>query len=342
MKRLLLIFTLLCAAALAFPALAAGQSGEHLGSTHKMQQKKAKMMQMIQQAEAMNPWQGYLKAHSGVKHPLPLLGGPIKIHITQQAGGVFVALPAHRKMDPVVFGSPEHSRALGGFPIVLGLPTMLRGVEDGHYTEVKKLTPFGSRSMVLPHGHLSLEMLDATAADAATTKDWVKLDARWKDKKGNTYEVRCCQKLPAHGVAYPSFGGVVTNGLMHGSSRIGTPLMPTLYDYAAFWGMGKIIKNGEVIDAPRLIHVMLTEYVRGPGYSLDFDKEVTPTKIQLHVMVPPVMPEPAKGTFHPDAVKTGYKLPNGKTLPFWHVMFENLTVTASRTVKSQQFWPPKD
>lgn len=330
MKRLLPIFALLGATSLAVPALAAGQGGEHMGSMNKMQQ-----------AEAMSPWRGYLQAHDSVKHPLPLLGGPIKIHITQTAGGVFVALPAYRKLDPDVFGTPAHPRAFGGFPMVSGLPLQLRGVENGQYTRAKKLSPFGDKSMVLPGGHLNLEMLDATATDAATTKDKVKLDASWKDKQGNTYEVRCCKKLATHGVDYPTFGGVVTNGLMHGSSRVGTPLMPTLYDYAAFWGMGEVLKNGKVIDAPRLVHVMLTEYVRGKGYSLDFDKDVTPTRVQLHVMVPPAMPEPVKGTFRPNPVKTGFELPNGKMLPFWHVMFENLTVTASRTEASQQFWPPK-
>lgn len=341
MKRLLQIFTLVGAASLAVPALAAGPGGEHMGSMSKMQQKKAMMMKMMQQAEAMSPWRGYLKAHDSVKHPMPLLGGPIKIHITQTAGGVFVALPAYRKLDPAVFGTPRHPRAFGGFPIVSGLPLMLRGVEDGHYTRAKKRSPFGDKSMVMPDGHLNLEMEDATATDAATTQDWVKLDARWKDKKGNTYEVRCCKMVAAHGVDYPTFGGVLTNAILHGSSRIGTPLMPTEYTYADFWGMGKVMKNGKVLQAPRLVHGMLTEYVRGPGYTLDFDRDVTPTKVQFHLMLPPVMPEPAKGKFRPDPVKTGFKLPNGMTLPFWHLMFENLTVTASRTEKVQQFWPPK-
>lgn len=339
MKTLPRLLALFGALALAVPALGAGQSGEHRNATHDMQQKK---MMMMQQAEAMSPWRGYMQAHDGVKHPLPLLGGPIKISISQKRGGVFVALPAHRKLDPAVFGTPKHPRAFGGFPIASGLPLMLRGVKDGHYTEAKKLSPFGDKTMVLPDGYLMLNMIDATATDAATTRDSVKLDASWKDRVGNTYEVRCCKMMAAHGVDYPTFGGVLTNAILHGSSRIGTPLMPTEYTYADFWGMGEVLKNGKVLQAPRLVHVMLTEYVRGSGYTLDFDKDVTPTKVQFHLMLPPVMPEPAKGTFRPDPVNTGFKLPNGMTLPFWHVMFENLTVTASRTEATQQFWPPHD
>lgn len=330
---------LLGAFALATPALAAGQAGEHMNSMQQMKQKK--MMQMMQMAESMAPYKGYLQAHDGVQHPLPLLGGPLKVSISQTAGGVFVALPAYRKLDPDVFGTPAHPRAFGGFPMVSGVPLMLRGAKGGHYTTVKKLSPFGDKSMVMPDGKLSLEMLDATATDAATTQDKVKLDAKWKDKAGNTYEVRCCKMMAAHGADYPTFGGVLTNAILHGSSRIGTPLMPTEYTYADFWGMGEVLKNGKVLQAPRLVHGMLTEYVRGPGYTLDSDSEVTPTKLQFHLIVPPVMPELAKGTFKPAPVDTGFKLPNGMALPFWHVMFENLTVTASRTEASQQFWPPK-
>lgn len=336
MKTLPRFLALLGTLALAAPALAAAQSGGHMNSMQKQ-----KMMQMAQQAEAMSPWRGYLQAHDHVQHPMPLLGGPIKIHITQTGGGVFVALPAHRKLDPDVFGTPAHPRAFGGFPMVSGLPLALRGVKDGHYTKAKKLSPFGDKSMVLPDGHLNLQMTDATATDAATTRDKVRLDAHWKDRRGNTYEVRCCKKLAAHGVDYPTFGGVATNVILHGSSRIGTPLMPTEFTYADFWGMGEVLKNGKVLQAPRLVHGMLTEYVRGPGYSLDSDSEVTPTKVQFHLIVPPAMPVPGKGTFKSAPVDTGFRLPNGMALPFWHVMFENLTVTASRTEASQQFWPPK-
>ncbi len=319
------------------PALAAGSAGGHM---HSMQMKQ-KMMRMMRMAEAMGPWQGYLKAHDSVRNPLPLLGGPIEVTVRQTAGGVFVALPAHRKLDPDVFGTPSHPRAFGGFPIIEGVPLPLRGESDGHYTRLKKLSPFGNKFIVLPNGYLNLEATDATATDAATTKDSVKMDARWKDKAGNTYEVRCCKMMAAHGADYPTFGGVATNVILHGSSRIGTPLMPTEFTFVDFWGMGEVLKNGKVLQAPRLVHGMLTEYVRARGYKLGFDRDVTPTKLQFHLMLPPVMPELAKGTFKPDPVDTGFKLPNGMTLPFWHVMFENLTVTASRTEASQQFWPPQ-
>jgi hypothetical protein len=94
--------------------------------------------------------------------------------------------------------------------------------------------------------------------------------------------------------------------------------------------MRSVHKNGEVVERPRLVHGMLTEYVRKEGYKLAMDHEVTPTRLHLHVMVPPMMPNPEKGHFVEDPLSTGFMLPNDKELPFWHVMFNNLDVQASR------------
>ncbi|MDX1638600.1 MAG: hypothetical protein R3281_11570 [Balneolaceae bacterium] len=287
---------------------------------------KPEKLEMLQE---MAPYRGYLKAHMNAQ-PQKLLGGPLEVNIRQESGGVFVILPSKRKLDPHVFGTPEAPRALAGTPGINGLPPGARGVRDGKYTEMKKPSPFGDKNIVMGNGKLNIEALDATAADAAKTEDNVKFMASWQDKQGNTYEVRCCGMLAAHGVEYPTFGGVVTNTVMHGSSRIGTALMPTEYVYFAFWGMGEVRKNGEVLDKPRLVHGMLTEYVRKEGYELAFDDEVTPTRKHFHLMVPPMKPEPKEQEFVHSNVQTGFSLPNGMQLPFWHVMFENLEIDAQR------------
>ncbi len=287
---------------------------------------KAKKMEMLQK---MAPYRGYLKAHMKAQ-PQELLGGPLEISIQQNSGGVFVILPSKRKLDPYVFGTPDAPRAMAGTPGINGLPPGARGVENGQYTEMTKPSPFGDKNMVMPNGKLSIEATDATATDAAKTNDRVKFKASWQDKLGNTYEVRCCDMLASHGVEYPTFGGVVTNTILHGSSRIGTALMPTEYVYFAFWGMGEIRKNSEVLDKPRLIHGMLTEYVRTEGYKLASDDQVTAGRKQFHLMVPPMMPKPKEQVFVHSNVKTGLKLPNGMELPFWHVMFENLEIKAQR------------
>jgi len=277
----------------------------------------------------MAPAKGYILAHKDAA-PQPLLGGPIHISIKQNSGGVFAIMPSPRKLDPYVFGTPQMPRAFAGTPGVNGLPPMARGVKDGRYTETKQPTPFGDKYIVMPEGKLTIQATDATAADAATTNDKVQFDASWKDKAGNTYEVKCCQMLAAHGMEYPTFGGVVTNHILHGFSRIGTALMPSEYVYFAFWGMGAVLKNGKVVDKPRLIHGMLTEYVRTEGYKLADDNEVTPGRRQFHLMVPPFMPDKENLSFKKVPLKSGFELPNGKQLPFWHVMFENLEINSSR------------
>lgn len=278
----------------------------------------------------MAPYRGYLEAHAGVEDPPELLGGPVEVSVSQTSGGVHVALPAHRELDPNVFGTVELPRAFGGTPGVNGLPPGARNRSGDRWTTSKPMTPFGDETVVMRNGRLEIRATDVTATDAARTEDRVKFRASWEDGEGNTYAVECCRKLAAHGVEYPTFGGVMTNHVLHGSSRIGTALMPTEYTYFAFWGMGRVLKNGEELQAPRLVHGMLTEYVRGEGYGLVDDAGVTPTRRHFHLMVPPAMPDPEQGRFEQSPVETGFTLPNGKPLPFWHVMFGNLDVEGSR------------
>ncbi|HKK45002.1 MAG TPA: hypothetical protein VJ964_05740 [Balneolaceae bacterium] len=297
-----------------------------IASSAKAQNKQA----MMKKLKNMAPAKGYVLAHKDAP-PQPLLGGPVEVTVTQKSGGIFAIIPSPREgLDPYVFGTPSMPRAFGGTPGVNGLPPMARKTNGGHYTATKNPTPFGNKRVVLPNGKLTIKATDATATDAKSTNDKVKFDASWQDKEGNTYEVKCCQKLAAHGMEYPTFGGVVTNHILHGFSRIGTALMPSEFTYFAFWGMGAVLKNGKVIDKPRLIHGMLTEYVRTEGYKLATDEEVTPGRRQFHLMIPPYMPDPKNLSFKKDPLKSGFMLPNGKELPFWHVMFENLQINGNR------------
>lgn len=283
------------------------------------------------QLTQMAPYLGYLKAHNDVQSPLMLLGGPLKVSVKQTEGGVHVALPDYRRLDPRVFGTPELPRAFAGTPVMTGAPPDMRQTQNGKYTHLKAKSPFGHANLVLPNGRYSLEALDVTATDAAKTQDTVRMEASWQDDKGNTYSVRCNQPAP-HGVEYPSFGGVMTNHILHGSSRIGTPLMPTEFVYVAFWGIGDTLKNGQVLDSGVIVHCMLTEYVRTTDYQLGFDDQVTPTRLQMHLIVPPVGIKDGKFVDRP--VKTGFTLSNGDALPFWHVMFSNLQIDARRTQES--------
>jgi hypothetical protein len=62
------------------------------------------------------------------------------------------------------------------------------------------------------------------------------------------------------------------------------------------------------VDNKRLVHGMLTEYVRTEGYELGMDHEITPSKRHFHLMVPPLKPLPSQGKFKHDAVKTGFQM----------------------------------
>ncbi len=281
---------------------------------------KQKMAMFTQQ----NPTKGYLAAHDAA--PMPLFGGLLRVHLSQYGNNVLVALPDKRELDSDVFGTPAMPRSTGGAPILEGVSPMLRASQNGKYTQLEQKTPFGSKVTRLDDANLTLIGLDATATDAASTKDRVNMTASWKDKQGNTYMVKCSQVAP-HGDAHPVFGGVVTNHLMHGFTNVGTPLMPTEFAYFAFWGKGNIYKNGKLLDSGRMIHGMLTEDVRLPNDDLAFDSQVDPTKLIFHLIVPPMDKN------GPSPVKTGFTLPNGEPLPFWHVMFTKVKMSSSHPAK---------
>lgn len=285
--------------------------------------------EMVRKLQESAPALGYIKAHKDVTRPFDLLGGPISISVKQEGGGVFVALPDFRELDPRVMGTPDMPLAYGGTPGITGVPPMFREVEQGQFSRLDRKTPFGDAYMVMGRGNLEITAKDVTATDAATTKDTIEITASWEDREGNTYKVVANKPIP-HGMEFPTFGGVVTNHILHGFSGVGTPLMPSEYTYFAFWAMGRVMKNGEVLDAPRLVHGMLTEYVRTEGYELALDHEVTPTRRHFHLMVGPFMPNKDTGHFMHKNVKTGFTLPNGKELPFWHVMFETLDIESDR------------
>ena len=293
----------------------------------KMSKKQKKMLKMLQQ---MNQADGYLEAHRNVEDPMELLGGPISFTIEQSAGGARVALPARRELDADVFGTPEMPLAFTGTPGMTGVPVPFRGTSNGQFTRLDRPTPFGNKSTVMSNGTMTLKATDATATDAATTQDEVQFKASWEDEQGNTYAVRCCEMLASAGAEFPTFGGVMTNHILHGFTGIGTPLFPSAYTYAAFWGMGAVLKNGEVVDKPRLVHGMLTEYARTEGYELAMDREVTPQRRHFHLMVAPFMPVEGDHSFTHDNVSTGFQLPTGQELPFWHVMFQNLEIDSER------------
>jgi len=248
----------------------------------------------------------YTHGHAMRDNPPDLLGGPFRVTVHQKDGSTRWVLPGPRFMDPSVFGTPDQPVGMDPAPFpLLGVPVDMRNSSGGKYTFVAGVAPFSNWREV-GVGSVEMEVVDATAIDGARTKDKVKFEATFKSPDGkHEYRVTADKPIP-HGMAYPFFGGVVTNHLLHGATGIGTRQMPTEYTYAGFWAMGNVYRDGELVNEGQLVHVMVTEVVRGEGYKLDFDGGVgdPPTGLTLHLMVPPFKPGP-KG-LQPSPVKTGY------------------------------------
>ena len=247
----------------------------------------------------------YTHGHAMHADPPDRVGGALTVKVSQKNGSTRFVLPGPRFLDPSVFGTPKNPVGFDPAPFpLLGVSLNMRNSHGGAYTFANHATPFSDWREV-GVGSVKMTVVDQTAIDGARTKDKIDFDATFKAPDGNEFRVVCKKPLP-HGMAYPFFGGVVTNHLMHGGTGIGTRLMPTEFVYAAFWGVGDIYKNGKIINKNHMVHVMVTEVVRGDNYKLQFDGGVgnPPQGLTMHLMVPPF--RPTKKGLVPDPLRTGF------------------------------------
>ncbi|MFQ5509773.1 MAG: hypothetical protein ACE5FN_10625 [Leptospirillia bacterium] len=229
----------------------------------------------------------YTQAHAQNPNPPDRFGGRVIISGKQKGGAAQFILPGPRQMDPAVFGTPEHPTGWDQAPFpLIGIPAGMRQTRDGAFTIVDHATPF-SDWRVIGTGDLELKLEDKTAIDGAATKDKVHFVAEFDAPDGtHHYRIEADEPLP-HGFGYPTFGGVVTDHLMHGVTGIGTRLMPTEYALFSFWAKGRVFVDDRLTNDNHIIHVMLTESVRGKGYRLNHDGVSDGSGQVLHLMVPP-------------------------------------------------------
>lgn len=237
-------------------------------------------------------------------------------------GEVRWILPGVRKLDPAIFGTP-------GSPLRTDLvPEPMRAVDGGLYTTAAP-TPFSDSSAAIS-GEAHVKVRDVTSVAGATTRDRIKADFEFTSPDGSIdYEVVVRDALPEI-PDHENFGGVGINALQHGATGIGTPLMPQLMAYAAFWGKADLYVNGVLQngapDQQRFVHFMLSERVRSSvedGYTLGFDDDVdAEAPWQAHLLLPPIALGPAGPVDNP--VPTGFTLPNGADQPFLHIMFDTV------------------
>ena len=235
----------------------------------------------------------YARARGKDLNPPERAGGPLKITVNQSDGPARLSLPGTRAMDPAIFGTPDQPAGFEPAPFpMLGVATDMRLVKDGKYTIIDHACPFSDWD-VKSRGTVKMSVVDATAIDGAYTKDAIDFEAKFELPDGAKYRV-VCKKPLAHGGAFPFFGGVVTNHLIHGGAGIAPRALPTTFAYAAFWGAGDVYKDGSLINKGQLIHVWVDENIRGKGDRMRLDADAgNPSKgLTLHMVIPPYKPTP--------------------------------------------------
>ncbi|MFQ5815070.1 MAG: hypothetical protein ACE5G7_01065 [Candidatus Hydrothermarchaeaceae archaeon] len=255
-----------------------------------------------------------------VVREVTVLGTEVSV---QASGEGIWMLPGKRELDTEIFGTP-------GNPLKTNLlPVGMREVsEDGSsFTTTAGMGPFSDNVKEIT-GTISLSVKDLTTLDDTNSKDEAQLEATFTDPTGqDTYRVVLKKLIPV-GPDHQFFGGVGTDVLIHGSSEVGTPLMPTMWNYVALWGFGDLHKNGELIDSMRIIHVMVTPRHRDDDFKLGFGV-AKPSELEIHLILPPNKASPSGPVDSP--VPTGFVLPNGMEQPFIHVnYYGNIDIEGDR------------
>jgi hypothetical protein len=250
------------------------------------------------------------------------VGGPITVTASSGGEDTRWILPGLRALDSAVFGTPDMPL---GFDADVGLPLEMRlTTEDGSaYTTSAGPTPF-SNNFAAVTGSFNLTAVDATAIDGPASEDTIDFSATFTAPDGTEYSVTVQKVIPV-GPVHTFMGGVATNIVQHGSTGIGTRMMPQVTSYLAFWGIGELSVNGEVVASNRLVHAMVTDYARNNDeYALGFDADVDSSRLQFHLILPNIEITPDGPAKSP--VPTGFTLPNGNDQPFLHIMYEDVTI----------------
>lgn len=301
-------------------------------------------------------------------------GRPVKVVARQRPGKrTHWILPGPRRLDPHVFGTPEAGPSTpqrgeehiahkiwtlessgnpayglltgkGGydpFPVPVGWPENLRATNaDGtRYTRTKMPLPFsdnavGSDENPNVDGKLDLAYVDHQGFEGhGDEEDQIEFDVWFTDPAGNRYGIDV-KHLEHHDGAHLHGRGVMTGAYLHGTTGVGTPLMPTQFAFGSFWGVGDVSINGnEPIEqnTDRLVHFMTTQVVRTVDYTIAIDPEL-PLGVDgnpdaylgqtthTHGILPPVrMTDDGPRKV---ALASAFELPNGMTQPFAHFMWD--------------------
>ncbi|MEX2586873.1 MAG: cupredoxin domain-containing protein [Actinomycetota bacterium] len=273
------------------------------------------------------------------------------VTVRQEEGStVYWILPGKRRLSPEVFGTPanplrtgEHRiqqasgdvrELLEQLPLLVGIPQEARETdEEGQrFTTTKMPVPVGDEGRIV-EGSFSVTYGDRQPydwpGDPFETDDEIEAAASFTDPAGDEYEVVVDRLFQPPIPAWETGGGVRTDSWIHGTTGTDSPLFPTAFAYGAFWAVGDVLKNGEVVDENKWVHFMTTQTVRDKDYRLAINEELPLSAGETiagklhhtHVIVRPI--EIADdGSMSFDPVNTGFELPNGMTQPYLHLMYE--------------------
>lgn len=271
---------------------------------------------------------------------------------------VYWVLPGPRELSPDVFGTPEHPKdtckakfeaaeqaveahrmppavpdTLHKLPILVCVPRKARSEPADGTWWMDKPTPFSDHGRIIS-GSFTAHYWDYVTKNPpgppGKTPDKAQMGAKFTDPQGHHYRVVLKHIVKPPFPGYQTQGGVMIDSYHHGLTGTGSPLMPKVKTYAAFWGEGDVYIDEQLEDQNVVMHMMTTEVVRDRNYHLALNDEmplppdrwfVKGQSHHTHLIVLPLEVVSGQGpVFKP--LKTAFKLPNGVLQPFIHIMFE--------------------
>jgi len=279
--------------------------------------------------------------------------------VKQDAGKiVYWVLPGPRKLSKEVFGTVAHPKmtamkqikmakkmvaakkmppavleTLMKLPILVGVPVKARKMDKNGNMWFKKPSLYSDKARIVK-GAFNAKYFDVVKKDPPgppmNTPDHVSVQANFSDPAGNQYKIKILHVIKPPLPGYKTEGGVMIDGIHHGDTGTGSPLMPKVHTKAAFWAVGNLFINGKLAEKMRVMHMMTTEIVRDRDYKLALDEDLPLSDSQRHIkgqaththlVVLPIQVVKGVGPqFKP--LKTAFKLPNGMAQPFIHIMYE--------------------
>lgn len=247
-------------------------------------------------------------------------------------------LAAEHKIPPAI---PDTLRKL---PILVCVPLKARSLHADGSWWLEQPTPFSDKGRIIS-GSFTAHYWDYVTKNPPgpppKTPDKAKMEANFTDPQNHHYRVVLKKVLKPPFLGYHTEGGVMIDSYHHGLTGTGSPLMPKVKTYAALWGMGDVYIDGKLADQNAIMHMMTTEVVRDRNYHLALNDEMPlpPNRWLIkgqshhtHLIVLPLKLEARGPVYQP--LKTAFKLPNGKTQPFMHIMFEEDTLGPVKALKS--------